>query len=44
MKDKYLNLLENDPYHKANNQKHKLEGMPNMRQVDGIDWGIGDEY
>lgn len=36
-------MLENDPYHKANSQPKKLYGKE-ARQVDGVDWGIGDEY
>ena len=41
LKDKYLEMLENDPYHKANNQPKKLYGKEG-REVDGVDWGIGD--
>ena len=41
LKEKYLDLLENDPYHKANNQQKKLMGKES-REIDGTDWGIRD--
>lgn len=43
LKDKYLDLLENDPYFKANNLSKKLQGSSAKREVNGVDWGISDE-
>lgn len=39
-------MLENDPYYKASNLNKKLQGvsMDGSRNVNGVDWGISDEY
>ena len=47
LKEKYIDLLENDPYYKANNQARNLIGEQAdltkiTQKVDGISWGISD--
>lgn len=44
LKDKYIGLMDNDPYLKANNLNRKLQGSDPSRAVNGVDWGISDEY
>jgi hypothetical protein len=46
LKEKYLDMLENDPYFAANQAPRKLLGRQQAEEedeYDGIDWGITDE-
>jgi hypothetical protein len=42
LKEKYMDLLENDPIFKANNLNRKLHGEGVSQKVNGVDWGISD--
>jgi hypothetical protein len=45
LKEKYLDMIENDPYFAANQAPRKLVGKQQLEEEDeyeGIDWGITD--
>jgi hypothetical protein len=44
LKDKYMEMLENDPYYKSSlNLGRKFEGKK-QNEEEGVNWGISDEY
>lgn len=44
LKERYLDLLENDPYFAANQAPRRLAGRQQEEEdeYEGIDWGISD--
>lgn len=44
MKEKYMEMLENDPYYKTSQSVGRQLQGKKPEEDNGVYWGIGDEY